>query len=113
MADGEQLYPAGHHPEHPQFDIAFRRLSKPIRRRDIADSSPVKYYFIDFESTLHFKDPSRPPQVLAGSYVFGQDKELPELRYGIGRMYDPLPVDIFMLGNVYQKKLVDASILRS
>ena len=111
MMDGEQLFPKGHHPVYPRFDIAIRRFSKPIRRRDVANSEPVKYRFIDFESMINFKDSEKAPRVLGGSFAFGQDDDLPELRYGVGQMYDPFPVDIFMLGNVYKKRLVDVRAL--
>lgn len=109
MMDAEQLYPAGHHPVYPRFDIAIRGFSKTIRRRDVANSSPVKYRFIDFESMIDFKDSEKAPRVLGGSFAFGQDDDLPELRYA--RMYDPFPVDVFMLGNVYKKRLVDVRAL--
>ena len=107
MMDGEQLFPDGHHPVLPRFDVAMHGYSRPIRRRDFARHSPVKYLFIDFESTFLFSDPNKPPLVYG---PYGQDKELPEFQFPVGRSYSPFPVNVFMLGNVYKKHLVEVRI---
>jgi hypothetical protein len=61
---------------------------------------PVKYYFIDFEVAYRFDDPNVRHRV---SRRFGQDPELPEL--SSDQPFDPFKVDLFMLGNVFKRKL--------
>ena len=104
MMDGEQLYPDGHHPSFPSLNVSTVGLAKCLRRRDVAEHRPVKYYFIDFEAAMQFKKPS--PKVY---YIFGQDPELPELSFN--KSFSPYPVDIFMLGNVYRKRLIQVDAI--
>lgn len=105
---GEQLYPEGHHPCDPNYSLTASYVSKGLRRRDVARHNPVKYYFIDFEVTSRFDPSIKNPLIML---CFGQDKDLPELRWD--HPYSPYPVDIFTLGNVYQKEFIEASTLYS
>ena len=99
MMDGEHLYPEGHHPLHPGMAQTLTQMSRHLRRRDVAKIHPVKYLFIDFQSTNYY-DP------IEKIYVrFGQDNDLPELhRQGL---FSPFPCDIFTLGNVYSKEFLE------
>ena len=110
MMSGEQLYPRGHHPARSQCDITGHFRAEFIRRRDVASSQPVKYYFIDFEAAAKYDESVLSPRM---SYYYGQgqDDELPEL--GFSDPYDPFPVDVFTLGNVYKKRLVKVSVFCS
>ena len=104
MMAGEQLYPEGHHPGEPLFDVHTHEQAKTLRRRDVSKIDPVRYYFIDFESVVH-RDPDNGPALVYGQW--GQDDDLPELEYE--GWYSPFPVDVFMLGNVYYKELIRVS----
>lgn len=98
MMTGEQLYPFGHHPSYPTMDIINFGPAHTIRRRDIATTNPVKYYFIDFEAGIRFEESEEKSVYL----TFCQDDDLPENDYDVS--HDPFPADVFSLGNVYRKK---------
>ncbi|OBZ75942.1 hypothetical protein A0H81_04132 [Grifola frondosa] len=96
MMDARPLYPKGHHPirrnysQDGVFDVT------PLSRLD----HPVRYYFIDFEISIRF-----PPG--CSTYVVGKkgrDKDVPELSFDIP--YDAFKVDIFALGNLYDKEFL-------
>lgn len=96
MMDGRPLFPRGHHPVRIDytpdaiFDAPF------LTRQD----HPVRYYFIDFGISSYFKTGEAP--LVTGTK--GRDKEPPELSDTLP--YDPFPLDIFILGNVYLKEFV-------
>ena len=98
--DGEQLYPDGHHPLNPAMDQSLTQFSRHIRRRDVATTHPVKYLFIDFQST-HYYEPTDRVRVR-----FGQDDDLPEFRRD-QELFSPFPIDVFTLGNVYRKEFLE------
>lgn len=101
MMDGTPLYPDGFHPSRQKMDIDGLNKAKYIRRVDA--STPVRYYFTDFGlSTI--MDPWKPRRVIG---KHGADQEVPELSYI--EEYDPFPLDVFILGNVYRKTLLDVS----
>ena len=102
---GEQLYPHGHHPSNPRMDVIMYGFAKVLRRRDVANTAPVKYYFTDFEASMTLDESNGP--ILIRS-LFGQDRETPELNANVP--YSPFPVDIFTLGNVYQKRLIEVRL---
>lgn len=105
MMTGEQLYPFGHHPSRPKNDIINFGPARTIRRRDVATSNPVKYYFIDFEAAEKFEEDDERLVYL----TFCQDDDLPENDYDTD--HDPFPVDVFSLGNAYRKKLYRVRLL--
>jgi hypothetical protein len=70
MMSGEQLFPNGHHPSSPRMGLILYKRAKVLRRRDVAHTDPVKYFFTDFEASLVFENPDEPPSILS---FFGQD----------------------------------------
>lgn len=96
MMDGCPLFPRGHHPVRLDYtpDAIF---DAPYLTRQ---EHPVKYYFIDFGISSHFKATEVP--LVVGTR--GRDKTPPEL--SATRPYNPFSLDVFILGNVYLKDFV-------
>ncbi|KZV99695.1 hypothetical protein EXIGLDRAFT_762360 [Exidia glandulosa HHB12029] len=89
------------HPVLPSMDYShpWGELPAPSRA-----SAPVRYFLIDFgEST-------RVPDGYVGQFLVTGDRtidpELPEVYFD--HPYDPFPVDIFLLGNVYKHSLLES-----
>ncbi|TDL26470.1 hypothetical protein BD410DRAFT_715779 [Rickenella mellea] len=99
MMDGNLLFPNGFHPLQQMSDPINLRLLQPLRRSDV---SSVKYYFIDFGLSTYFEDNDTPRLVLGD---VAQDHDVPELSCTVP--YDPFPVDVFTLGNMYKKDFID------
>ena len=93
MMDATFLYPFGFHPYLQTMTPDIRREAKSLRRRDVG---PIKYYFIDFGISSKF-DESNTNRLVSGRD--GLDQQVPELR--LQNTYDPFPLDVFILGNVY------------
>jgi hypothetical protein len=89
------------------MDLLCCTPAKVLRRRDVAATNPVKYHFIDFEVSRKVDDATSDPKEFL---FFGLDDDLPELYFS--EPYSPFPVDIFMLGNVYKKRLVQVRMLQ-
>lgn len=102
MMDASPLYPEGFHPVFMDFSMDTTTHAK-VRRR--VDSSPIRYYFIDFGLSC-FLDEGEKTKVVGMNC---QDQEVPELSYL--EPYLALPVDVFILGNVYKKKLLDVRFI--
>lgn len=98
MMDGEILFPKGFHPCLPTVD-ANGKTARPRRRRD---TSGVKYYFTDFGLSSRFET-NEGPRLVRGED--GLDQEVPELHQS--EPYNPFPVDIFILGNLFRKELTE------
>ncbi|TDL14170.1 hypothetical protein BD410DRAFT_817220 [Rickenella mellea] len=81
------------------YDPSVRRLAKRVRRSSVL---PVRYYLTDFGISTRFKNPGKPRRVVG---IDCQDQDVPELSTDIP--YDPFPVDIFTLGNLYQKRILN------
>lgn len=101
MMDGSELYPEGFHPVVPSLKLNYRDLAPELRRRDVSN---VKYLFTDYGVSSRFDDPSAPRLVLGTEC---QDRTVPELSRTIP--YDPFPVDVYTLGNVYREALLEVS----
>ncbi len=97
---------------HPK---CIRRASTPLRKHKAPDEYPplsvsrdikakrVKYYFIDFEmSRLIKRDSDRQMWVQQGGRNLPPEIER-------GAEYDPFPVDIYYLGNVYREHVLEVS----
>ncbi|KAI0077830.1 hypothetical protein K474DRAFT_1697485 [Panus rudis PR-1116 ss-1] len=97
MMDGRPLYPQGHHPVRRAYAPDAMWHVHPLARID----HPVKYYFIDFGISSHFRE-GETPLVLGTK---GRDKEPPEL--SDVTPYNPFMLDIYILGNVYKKEFVE------
>lgn len=93
MMDGEPLFPKGHHPVRLDYLEDAVHDAPYLSRQD----HPVKYYFIDFGISSYF-DPGVVPLAIGTK---GRDKEPPELDNR--RPYNPFPLDIFILGNLYRR----------
>ncbi|KAL5513542.1 hypothetical protein ACEPAH_3941 [Sanghuangporus vaninii] len=101
MMDGRVMYgKKGFHPSDQDMTAAdVMIVAKPKTRRD---AGFVKYYFTDFGISTLFDDPSKPRSVVGNR---AQDLEVPELNNIIP--YDPFPVDVFTLGNVFKRHFLD------
>ena len=99
--DGSPLYPLGHHPVRTNYSSNGVYEINPLSRQE----HPVKYYFIDFGLSCHFK-PGDSPLVVGTK---GRDKEPPEL--SDKHPYNPFQLDIFILGNVYLQEFVQVCII--
>ncbi|KAL5492956.1 hypothetical protein ACEPAI_4404 [Sanghuangporus weigelae] len=98
MLDGTLMFPEGFHPIHQIMDRNSTRLAKYKSRT----SSPgAKYYFIDFGLSTRF-DETDGERLVTGRRC---QVQVPELSDQIP--YDPFAVDIYLLGDVYRKNLVE------
>lgn len=96
MMDGRPLFPNGHHPVRLRYSTDGVYELGPLSRTE----HPVRYYFIDFGISSRFSEG-------ASSHVVGRqarDKDVPELSSNVP--YDAFKVDIFTLGNLYDKEFV-------
>ena len=93
MFDATGMFPKGFHAGFWGLD-EHGRPTTPLRRRDVQS---VKYYFTDFGLSSRFLDGE--PRKVTG--MDGLDGDVPELLpFG---QYDPFPVDVFILGNVFKR----------
>ncbi|KLO08592.1 hypothetical protein SCHPADRAFT_908516 [Schizopora paradoxa] len=100
MMDGTPLYPKGFHPSRKFRSPSAQRF---VRGRYRLHAPPVVYYFVDFGLSTKYEGDG--PYRAWG--IDGQDRDAPELQE-LGRgFYDPFALDIFTLGNVYKKYLLD------
>ncbi|KAI0077826.1 hypothetical protein K474DRAFT_1039953 [Panus rudis PR-1116 ss-1] len=97
MMDARPLYPRGHHPVRQLSTPDALWDAQPLARID----HPVEYYFIDFGISSRFRR-GETPLVLGTK---GRDKEPPELSDDVP--YNPFMLDIYILGNVYQKEFLE------
>lgn len=97
MMDASALYPKGFHPALPVL-LPDRSDLAPSRSRLFA---PLRYYYADFGISVHII-PGQSPLVTGG---YGRDQEVPELSFT--DRYDPFKVDVFILGNVFRKEILD------
>ncbi|KAL5530917.1 hypothetical protein ACEPAG_3793 [Sanghuangporus baumii] len=93
MFDAAGMYPNGFHPSYWDFDANGKR-ARPLRRSDVLE---VKYFFTDFGISSRFLEGET--RLVMGKA--GLDKSVPEL--STVDSYDPFPVDIFILGNVFKR----------
>ena len=98
--DAKALYPKGF---HPAMTICLPDGSgrAPTLPRSTA---PIKYYYIDFGISSYIP-PGSPEKLVLGDY--GRDRDVPELSTSVP--YDPFKVDVFILGNLFDKYFVDVS----
>ncbi|TDL15597.1 hypothetical protein BD410DRAFT_902496 [Rickenella mellea] len=100
MLDANSMYPDGF---HPMFQVAPRGFKGDSTARYIqrSDARSVKYYFIDFGLSSSFPN-NHEPRLVTGMDCLLND--VPELSNEIP--YDPFPVDIFLLGHLYNEFLI-------
>jgi serine/threonine protein kinase len=97
LMDGSNLYKDGWHPMNPWQARDGGDLFL-TRKRSEAE---IKYYFIDFGLSTEFV----PGQ--CERLVTGQKGRIEAPEQNSGLPYDPFKLDVYCLGNVYQKKIVD------
>lgn len=71
-------------------------------------SSPVKYYFIDFDlSVMYNEEWGTDPREWRGSD--GRERAAPEMRYFSldNSSYNAYILDVFVLGKVYERSLLE------
>ena len=64
------------------------------------------YYFIDFGLSVYVKDRKCTVLVLGNE---GHDRDPPELHQGNRIPYDPYKLDVYLIGNVFRRILLDVS----
>ena len=96
MIDGRPLYPNGHHPVTLDQSLDYTTIVYPLPRT----GRKVKYYFIDFDLSKHFKDDESP--LALGT--FGRFKA-PELSETVP--YNAFMVDVWILGRTYERDLLE------
>ncbi|KAI0733407.1 kinase-like domain-containing protein [Fomitopsis betulina] len=74
------------------------------RPGDALSGSQRTYYFIDFGLSVHVENPNCRVLVLGNE---GHDRAPPELRTGNRIPYDPYKLDVFLVGNVFRRLLLD------
>lgn len=99
MMDASPIFPNGHHPVRRSSTPNGIHIAHPLPRIDY----PVKYYFIDFGISTRFA--LGESTLVVGAK--GRDKELPELSRDVH--YNAMQADIFILGNMYKKDLLQVS----
>lgn len=103
--NGDPLYPKGFHPFWISRTPDVLHEAKALRRRDVPQ---IKYYFVDFGISSWFDDDDDEfDRVAAG--MDGRDQDVPELKSR--QCYDPFPVDIFIVGNMFKKTFIKVSSL--
>lgn len=101
MFDAQKMYPKGFHASVPSFTPDASAPAPYITR---AAAGGVRYYFTDFGISTLFENGKR-------SNVTGkdcQDKTVPELSEIYP--YDPFPVDIYTLGNLYKNEFIEVRV---
>ncbi|EJD41144.1 hypothetical protein AURDEDRAFT_36933, partial [Auricularia subglabra TFB-10046 SS5] len=94
VMDAVHLYQEPFHPMRPLTRPYGTRPAQHLERHQ--SQKPVRYYFIDFEGSLHFDGSTRP----LVTRQIGQDKTVPEECDPDAGPCDPFAVDVYCLGNV-------------
>lgn len=102
--DGSPLFPEGFHPAHQFRHPTILRFAKSKRR---LYASPVKYYFIDFGlSVMQNEEWETEPRHCFG--INGHEQSAPELlHYSTETPYNAYLLDVFILGKVYERSLLE------
>ncbi|KAH9894107.1 kinase-like domain-containing protein [Cubamyces lactineus] len=98
MLDAEAMYPEGF---HPMADDCLPDKVTTFAPYISRSQAHAVYYFIDFGISSRF-EPDDTQRLVLGSD--GLDQEVPELSDTIA--YDPFKVDIFIMGNMFLKTLL-------
>jgi hypothetical protein len=95
--DASAMFPRGFHPLLPYFlpDNPFQSAPRTPRSQ-----VRVSYYFVDYGISSYFP-PGHSRKLVTGGD--GRDQEVPELSDTIP--YDPFPVDVFIIGNMFRTEL--------
>lgn len=102
LMDGSNLYKDGWHPMNPWQARDGGDLVL-TRKRSEAE---IKYYFIDFGLSTEF-----PPEVHE-CLVTGQKGRIEAPEQNSGLPYNPFKLDVYCLGQVYRRKIVDVCLIK-
>lgn len=104
MMAADSTYPRGFNPVLRNCLPGSRERARPYSR--MSEPAPVKYHFTDFSRSVRIPAEAKGAGRLALGTV-GGDREVPELSNDIP--YDPCKVDVFILGNVFRRRISDVS----
>jgi hypothetical protein len=97
MMDASAMFPLGFHPLFPSFlQENISEIAPVLPRSQVR----VSYFFVDYGISSYFP-PGQPRGLVAGGD--GRDQDVPELSDTIP--YDPFPVDIFIIANMFRIEL--------
>ncbi|RPD78671.1 hypothetical protein L226DRAFT_551286 [Lentinus tigrinus ALCF2SS1-7] len=99
MYDPRTMYPNMYHPQDLSKTRDWKRGVKVYDRT----SRPVRYYFIDFGISRRYNPEDGPPREHP---ILGGDKTAPEFKDWKGDLLDPFPTDIYYIGNMIQRTLL-------
>lgn len=102
MYNAEKVYPKGYHPASVLLTSDVQDFAPRISR---TAAGGVRYYVTDFGISTRFNEGE--DRLVKG--VACQDDTVPELSNIVP--YNPFPVDIYTLGNVFKEDLLDVSAL--
>jgi hypothetical protein len=105
MMDATPIFPVPYHPVTTGKTRDFTAKVRPLTRTD----RPVKYYWIDFGLSRHYRPEERPP---AETIIMGADDTVPEYKEA-GKKYDPFPADVYLVGHLVLESLVEVRCNRS
>ncbi|KAK7692240.1 hypothetical protein QCA50_003865 [Cerrena zonata] len=102
MVDSRDMWPEPYHFMTPHMNRSFTgNVKKPFTRTEKAP----KYYIIDYGLSRRYSPDEHHPSEM---FPEGGDRTVPEFNNGIGRTpHDPFAVDIYCVGNVIQKYILD------
>lgn len=100
--DATPLFPAGFHPVSQDL-LPDLTGEAPVKSR--LEAEPIQYFFIDFGIAIRVPPGVNPKQTVG---VIGLDRDVPELSATVP--YDPFKVDIFIIGNLFQKQILAVSV---
>ena len=103
MMDAPSIFPSGFHPCTFNKDRSGRYPIKSIPRFKAA--GPINYCFIDFGISRLY-EPDDDHFVVGDD---GADRDIPEMSNV--KLYDPFPADVFIVGNVIKKELLQVGLL--
>lgn len=101
MYDAEKVYPKGYHPAAVILTMDVQGFAPHISR---TAAGGVRYFVTDFGISTRFEIGEE--HLVTGTSC--QDKTVPELSEWIP--YDPFPVDIYTLGNVFKNNLLEVIV---
>ena len=100
--DATPILPNGSHPYRPTKLPDGVTDCHALRRID----HPVRYYFIDFGLSTRFGEGESP---LVTGHIGAYARDIPELSSTVP--YDAFAADVFTLGTVFRKELLDVSVV--
>lgn len=94
-------------PYHFMMPIWNRSFTDYVKKPYTRTAKRPKYYIIDFGFSRHYPPDNLHPQEIA---TVGGDRTVPEFQDG-NTPHDPFAVDIYCVGNVIRRFLLDVRLL--